>query len=569
MRLNYTISALIICIGSFSAVAQDDTLKTEDIIIVNPYDPTISDAFKLNDQPQNVEYNVENPKVDLVQHSKQMDTQYDVDPIKPAKMRGEPLPKLYRGYLKGGLGNYLNTSLEASFSNKRSRKHSYGAHLNHIGTGGQLNDVGYSGFSESSLDIYGKKFLRKHMVKGALIGSSDVSHRYAYDINDAPDLSRKDIQQRYSKVAFNGGLMSFYKDSAMINHDIDLDYYMLDDLYGAQEHNIVLNAAGRRYMNQELLKLDFGFDYNNLIVKEKEKGSPVNYSSADAIIKIHPHIVSKGDQWRLDVGLSSFTESGENTYFRFYPAAHFKYNVLKEVIIPYIGVKGGVTRTNLESLRNENPFIDSDVMLLNEQERYNAYAGVRGALSSHWAFNIRGSKRYVNNMPFYVNDAADGSYNSLFAVIYDTVEVVSVDGELSYLRNEKLSLMARGAYNYYNMKTEEEAWNMPKFKAGISARYKMKDKIVLKADVFYQSMRYTRSMSSDDDTNLPLGYGVYAKRLNSIIDINVGVEYRYNKNLSAFLNVNNLAASKYNYWNTYPTQRFNVLGGLTYSLWNK
>ena len=54
-------------------------------------------------------------------------------------------------------------------------------------------------------------------------------------------------------------------------------------------------------------------------------------------------------------------------------------------------------------------------------------------------------------------------------------------------------------------------------------------------------------------------------KLKNTIDANIGIEYRYSKVLSAFINLNNITASKKYYWNFYPTQGFNILGGLTYS----
>ena len=53
-----------------------------------------------------------------------------------------------------------------------------------------------------------------------------------------------------------------------------------------------------------------------------------------------------------------------------------------------------------------------------------------------------------------------------------------------------------------------------------------------------------------------------AERLDGIVDLNLGLEYRYTKKVSAFINFNNIASTRYERWQDYPTQRFNVLGGL-------
>ena len=57
--------------------------------------------------------------------------------------------------------------------------------------------------------------------------------------------------------------------------------------------------------------------------------------------------------------------------------------------------------------------------------------------------------------------------------------------------------------------------------------------------------------------------GQYYKALGTIVDLNLGFEYRYNTRVSAFLQFNNLAAQRYNRWLSYPVQGFQVMGGIT------
>jgi outer membrane receptor protein involved in Fe transport len=66
-------------------------------------------------------------------------------------------------------------------------------------------------------------------------------------------------------------------------------------------------------------------------------------------------------------------------------------------------------------------------------------------------------------------------------------------------------------------------------------------------------------------TNNLVAVDINSTELKGITDINLGFEYRYNKKLGAFLNLNNLAGTRYYRWNNYPTYRFNFLAGLSYS----
>ncbi|MFT5780071.1 MAG: outer membrane receptor protein involved in Fe transport [Crocinitomicaceae bacterium] len=49
-------------------------------------------------------------------------------------------------------------------------------------------------------------------------------------------------------------------------------------------------------------------------------------------------------------------------------------------------------------------------------------------------------------------------------------------------------------------------------------------------------------------------------------DANFSVEYRYNKRISAFVQLNNIASQRYMRWNNAPVQSFQVLGGVTFRL---
>ena len=76
--------------------------------------------------------------------------------------------------------------------------------------------------------------------------------------------------------------------------------------------------------------------------------------------------------------------------------------------------------------------------------------------------------------------------------------------------------------------------------------------------------RYARVFSLDS-LGLPVT-PLIAKELKPYVDANLGIEYRYNKALSAFLNINNIAARRYERYYGYPSQRINFILGISYSL---
>ena len=105
---------------------------------------------------------------------------------------------------------------------------------------------------------------------------------------------------------------------------------------------------------------------------------------------------------------------------------------------------------------------------------------------------------------------------------------------------------------------------MPNFKVSLNGRYNIQDKFILKADVYVMGTRYARVLNTDTATIATKPY--MAKQLKPYVDANLGVEYRYNKALGIFLNINNVGAVRYERWNGFPSQRINFILGLSYSL---
>ena len=58
--------------------------------------------------------------------------------------------------------------------------------------------------------------------------------------------------------------------------------------------------------------------------------------------------------------------------------------------------------------------------------------------------------------------------------------------------------------------------------------------------------------------------GQYYMNLGAIVDFNLGVSYRYNKRVTAFLEFNNILSQRYNDWINYPVQPIQVMGGVSF-----
>jgi len=248
--------------------------------------------------------------------------------------------------------------------------------------------------------------------------------------------------------------------------------------------------------------------------------------------------------------------------FYFYPSLDLSYNVIDDIIIPYAGLTGGLQKNSFKTFTDNNPFVLSDLKMANSNKVYELYGGIKGTLSATTAFNACASFSDIHNMALFVNDTKDELQNK-FDVIYDDASVLNIHGEVSYQESEKLRINLHGEYFNYKMKTEIRAWYKPQVEISLSANYNLEDKIIIKADLFYNDNQFAKTFLTD--TTSITGKKVIAKELKGVFDANIGLEYRYTKKLGFFLNFNNIANYRYYRWSNYPTQRFSLMGGLSYS----
>lgn len=548
---------LLLTIVNYFSLAQ--TKKFDSLIVegVGQYKVTIADANKISETPVIVDSTKKIPVKGYDINSRKFNTSYEVQPIPSAEMSGEPLTKLYNGLVKIGFGSGMNTKInpygEVWYNHLRSKEYAYGIRMKHFSTAYKPKDLGFAGFSDNEISLYGKKFLKEHTLLGSFDYNRNVVHYYGYDAT-LNELNKDAIVQRFNLFSASTELMSHYTNAKRYNHDVKLNYYNLMDLYKSSENNIKAKGFVQTAISKEMLRINAMIDFYNY----KTKTDTVN----NTIFTLNPSFISSGEKYKAIIGVNATMDMFVQSKFYFYPNVELSYNIFEDIIIPYAGVTGGLQKNSFKSLTDKNAFVLPTLTLFNSNKKYEFFGGLKGTLSSKIAYNAMVSYANVGNLAMYVNDTKELLKNR-FNVIYDNAEVLNVRGEVSYQNREKLRVSLRGDYYNYKTKIELRAWYRPQVEITASANYNLKDKIVVKADLFYIDNQYAKTF--EKDTTSITGTKVVAKELKGMFDANLGVEYRYTKKLGFYLNINNIGNIRYNRWMNYPTQRFGFMAGLSYS----
>ncbi|MCD4695058.1 MAG: hypothetical protein K8S16_02360, partial [Bacteroidales bacterium] len=542
-----------------------ENIKNDEITVVAPYRPTVSDAFKINISPRIQEDKLVKPEFDYAPLSKEFKYTSVLEPITAAKIQGESVSKLYKNYVRAGFGNYATPYIEFFANKLRSKKSAFGVHIRHLSSAGKIKDYAFPGNSNTKFKAFGKKFFNKHTFTSDVYYNRKGVHYYGYKPDEFPrlDLSKKDIKQAYNRVGVHTLLESNYTSDRKVDHYLGASYYYLFDKFESTEHNIRFDAGINKQMEffsfseTEKLGIETGVDYylNN--------DSLVSHNSG--IIKVLPFYTLAFDQYFFKAGINTSIQADSNSSVNIYPVLRAEVKVVEDYLITYAGLTGELKNNSYGALTGENPFISPIIEKRFTNNKISQYGGVKGRIAKSFDYNLSFVNSTVDDMPLFINDtvsALGDGLNNQFTVVYDNVKHTLVLAEFGFHYKDKFNAMLRGKYNSYFLDNEDEAWHKPKLELSLHADYSMQDKILIKADLFSRSKMYAKLFSVNETTGET---EVVAEELAAMIDLNLGFEYRYSKVLSGFLNLNNILGQRYEHWYNYPSYRFNFLLGVSYS----
>lgn len=163
--MKFYISFLIttVILGTSVAIAQEEEenqLNGGTITVVKPYDPTISDAFKVKSVPSvNDTTKVKKKPVTYSIFSVPVASTFTPATGKLDRLKPKRKEKFYRNYARLGLGNYVNILGEFATNFEIDRDSDVSVFFNHNSSQGGIDEVRLDdSFSDTGLDVsYGTR----------------------------------------------------------------------------------------------------------------------------------------------------------------------------------------------------------------------------------------------------------------------------------------------------------------------------------------------------------------------------------------------------------------------------
>lgn len=581
MKINFknkiTLVLLIVFQISFAQKKQEN-IGTEEVNVVKAFSPTISDAFKIK----------ENPVLDDAGNAKKETIKYTIfsfpvaSTFAPAKGKAEVVEKeeqvhLFDNYATFGGGNYGVLNAELFVNHKLNATDYLSGMFSHLSSQGGIKNIELANkFYDTSIDLtYGSR--QKDFSWNLDLGyQNQIVNWYGLPAGFGNFLIPNDRvvlvnginpQQSYNTIYLDGKI----DVNESVLKEASLKFNHFSDAFGSSENRFYAKPSFEFELNNKSITTNVSVDYlGGSFKKEYWNNNPIQYGFTN--FGIAPSFIINENDWTIHIGAGLFyslDSKNSNNKFLIYPQINASYKVVGDLMIFYAGAEGNLEQNTYSDFVNENPFLSPTLNIAPTDTQYDVFAGLKGKLANNVNYIIRASYLNERNKAlFKSNDYSENSANESYAfgnsmqVVYDDMKTVRLYGELKADFSENVTFGINGTYSNYSNSNQSEAWNLPTLKLDSKLDFIITEKWYGGVNVFYVGER------KDQKNNTDIVYIMSSiptpVTLASYFDVNAHLGFKYSDRLTAFLRANNVTNNGYEKWMNYPVQGFQIVLGANY-----
>ena len=590
MKTSKHITAILLFSLGFAISSQaQDTILNRNVTVEREYRPVIHDAGKINSVPEILEPNMEKSPATYSDFNLPLNVDYNIHTLPAAELATEK-PTNKEGYVRVGIGNYLNTLVDFAYPivNKPDMRLDFS--LNHLGT---FEPKRMHSTSKAALSF--DKIFKTVDLYAGIGGGHEFFKYYGYNFNRDGIVDLKTLALNYNNPTYievnrdginstprlfnlntlandpagntfwrfnsNFGVRSLPMSSGF-RYMAEINYNIFSSLNGQNENLIYTQAKFNWPNNKNRFGLDFDL-YNTMY--NYSKISTFNFWNTFSVLTLNPYYGVERTNWNVRLGLKSSFSFVHGNLVNPSAAVRAEWKAVPKFMSIYGGITGDYEVNTLDKIFSENPYLYSDVRVNNTYSPYNLFAGIKLKLMYNLLLDAYVNLRQIDNQYFFVNKEyklanapiaipiADSSfYSNRFNVIYSNASVFKIGVRANYNLQNFLNIELKGVYNNWNVSTEQYAWNKPKYEAEINTNVRINPNFKVSANVYYQGERYAK-------------LGNTAIRMHDKVDINLGASYSYLSWFTAFAKINNLINNQYQNFYGYDVQGTNVMIGAAFT----
>lgn len=608
MKIYKTLAFIIMALPLSQILAQNDSSTyNESVIVVGDYKAVLDKSFKINVAP------VITDTTETLQH----DFSYNITPqrltaiFSPARLAyvkiTEPPQRLYNNYIRLGMGNYWTPMADIYYHSTRNKNLAYGARLYHLSSWGKIGSkidsiaspdyYGPNHFATTDLSLFGKYILKDNIQLSTDI---DFNRDYSmfYGFSDSTlratmrsprdSISLNQYGMAYNNFMWRVGAKNLNTDVNKLGYDANVGINSLGARYGMNE--FTLNVDGTVHYGFPMFQKSKGIAYfrfdwdgfkSNYSPEYNTDGTlylPLGHVATTAdtfaatrnVVIANPYIDFIFHRFQVHAGITTswdgFTNS-DTADFYFFPDVMMSTTLFNDAMNISFGVTSNVKANSWNDIRLINPYVEP-----NAEERatkeHNVFCRVRFTFSKKLELNAQAAINQYDDALMFRPDHTKYSLHNVFAATYVDYSQATIGANLTFVNDEMINMQIGGNlyHNFVKGESQPPILYSPNFDAHLTANVNYKDKVL----VHLQGLLLGKEFADYELVNPGVTLANPVERVCDTLPmrfgVNVEVEYIHTRALSFFAKFDNILCQRYFYWANYPSQRINVMLGLTYTI---
>ena len=562
---------------SLNTYAQEQNLNRE-MTLEREYDPSVSDANKVNTLPIVKEPEVRKISIDYATQTIPTSPAKEINVLPSGKVMTDIAFNKRRGYLNAGFGMDMNINGDFGYHILSTERDQLNIFLSHRSAGGERKYLQSDGKQKAKLNdnIGGLNFAHHFdnatLSLGAKYGYSAFNYfGYTPEIDFVPydpNSFNKEDNQVNQLISINGGVQS--RGYTPVGYHLNLGYTRFDRKHGGMmnEDGIVENAIGIKggvkaaFRGNEAVGIDGMVNIFNYALSTQTDGLGYYGFDNHMQITLSPYYTIEGDSWKVKLGANVMAISNDGITLAASPNIAANTEVADKTML-YMNVGGGLKANSMYELSLMNRYVNPWGGTKPSRTWIDAVAGLKSGVAPGFWFDIFAGYNKTDDDVFFTPAMAYrfsniGNFSSISTL---NSSRLLAGAELKYSYQNLFDFSIKGVFSswdvtYNGVYISESSIEQPPINFKPYGKPTMEitstidirpiNRLTLSAQYYMATDRYYSNID----------------KLKNINELNLAGVYSLNDTFGFYAKFSNLLFQKYDLYYGYPTQGFNTMAGV-------
>ena len=537
--------------AAFGAVyAQESESLDRQVDVTRDYRPTVSRATKLSVQPNMIDTVQLRPNFEYQIMPMPINHGFGVTAISPVSVNASTYEPLYPFYLKAGGGFPGNSVADLYFNSTGQGNGSVGFYINHEGNYNKItNDLGFKRKAmktENSIGVNGKTSFGNVILSGEAGFDYDIFSRYgqfSYDGMLPIAEPTEVVQQRFMTPRANIRVGNDFSDLTRLNFAVSAAGYYFKDDFSTAETGLQFGLDFAKLFGESLVSLSAGYDgtFGNDKINDFKRH----------LINVAPHYEFVSDKVKLGLGMNFvFDINDAENDIAVLPSFNIA-AISNTAFVPFVDVESKVENNSYRHLTSLNPYLSEEWPLAENTYRYDLRAGISGTAGDVFMYKIYVGAVYEKDAVDFANLFEENNSSTFVTFCEQRILEYMAGIELEARLASSFSTLLGGRYTGYDTKTFEHPSGLPDYEVSFKLKWNHRNRFFATAGLDLIGDRWFMEYYAGSST-LPEEISFIKQK--AVLDVNMSLEYRLQKELGIFVEGHNLTGSKLYQFNHYPEE---------------